>query len=255
MNRYIFTALLLCGAVSLYAPAAFAQDAVSILSAAKNRIETETISSRSRMVITARNGSTRELLIDQFSKDGPNGARTVIEFLHPANVAGTRFLNMDNAAGGTDQWMYLPGLGRAQRIEAAENRGNFMGTDFSFNDISLMDRDVSLDNHSLLREEMLNGRLCYVVQSLPKSSYQYSRTLTWVDKERYIIYKAEMHNSNGAQKIIEMSDFRDIQGHLSPMQTKISTVAAGTSTTIFMEILRYNAPIPDAVFSPAYLER
>jgi hypothetical protein len=207
------------------------------------------------MVITARNGSTTERVIDQYSKDGPNGARTIIVFQQPANVAGTRFLTMDNASGGSDQWIYLPSLGRVRRIASSESGGNFMGTDFSYDDISSMDRDISLDTHTLLREEALNGKQCYVIESVPRSAYQYSKTITWIDKENYLIYKAEMYNQRGeVVKIMEMSNFRDVQGRLSPMQTKISTVAAGTSTTIFMEIMRYDDPIPESVFTTAYLE-
>ncbi|MDR0463599.1 MAG: outer membrane lipoprotein-sorting protein [Treponema sp.] len=255
MNRFTFKALLavtllLSGAVSLYA-----QNANAIMNSAKNRVTSDTVSSRSRMVITARNGSTTERVIDQYSKDGPNGARTIIVFQQPANVAGTRFLTMDNASGGSDQWIYLPSLGRVRRIASSESGGNFMGTDFSYDDISSMDRDISLDTHTLLREEALNGKQCYVIESVPRSAYQYSKTITWIDKENYLIYKAEMYNQRGeVVKIMEMSNFRDVQGRLSPMQTKISTVAAGTSTTIFMEIMRYDDPIPESVFTTAYLE-
>jgi outer membrane lipoprotein-sorting protein len=226
------------------------------MTAARNRVQMETISSRSRMVITARDGTQTERVIDQYSKDGPNGARTIIVFQRPANVAGTRFLTMDNASGGSDQWIFLPSLGRVRRIAASESGGSFMGTDFSYDDISSMDRDVSLDTHTLLREETLNGNLCYVVQSIPRdSSFQYSKTVTWVDKTSFLIYKSEMYNRRGELvKIMEMSDFSDVQGRLTPMQTKISTVAAGTSTTIYMEIMKYDDPIPEGVFTTAYLE-
>jgi len=251
MNRVLITMFLMLGAVCLYA-----QNADAIMTSAKNRVTSDTISSRSRMVITARDGSTTERLIDQYSKDGPNGARTVIVFQRPANVAGTRFLTMDNASGGSDQWIFLPSLGRVRRIASSESGGNFMGTDFSYDDISSMDRDVSLDTHTVLREETFNARVCYVIQSVPKNTnYQYSRTVTWIDKENYQIYKAEMYNRrNEVSKIMEMSDFRNVQGRTTPMQTRISTVAAGTSTTIFMEILRYDEPIPEGVFTTAYLE-
>ena len=246
----VFAMLLLC-AVLLNA-----QDAVSIMNSAKNRIKIDTISSRSRMVITAKNGSTTERVIDQYSKDGPNGGRTVIVFQRPANVAGTRFLTMDNAAGGTDQWIYLPNLGKVRRIAASESGGSFMGTDFSYDDISFVDREISLDNHTLLREESFNGNACYVVQSVPKdSTYQYSKTLSWVDKESFLIYKSEMYNRRGeAAKAMEMSNFKDVQGRLTPMLTKISTIGAGTSTTIYLDIIKYDDPIPDAVFTAAYLE-
>ena len=251
MKHFLTLAILLISAGILSA-----QDAASIMNSAKNRIQIETTSSRSRMVITAKDGSTTERLIDQYSKDGPNGGRTVIVFQRPANVAGTRFLTMETAAGTSDQWIYLPSLGRVRRIAASDSGGNFMGTDFSYDDISSMDRNVSFDTHSIVREETLNGKVCHVIQSVPKdSSYQYSKTITWIDKGNFQIYKAEMYNSRGeVAKIMEMTDYRDVQGILSPMQTKVSTVGAGTSTTIYMEILKYNDPIPEAVFTVAYLE-
>jgi hypothetical protein len=34
----------------------------------------------------------------------------------------------------------------------------------------------------------------------------------------------------------------------------MTTLAAGTSTTLFMDIIKYDDPIPEAVFTTAYLE-
>ena len=251
MKRIFVLAALLLGATILYA-----QDAASIVHSSRNRIQSDTISSRSRMVITAKNGSTSERLIDQYSKDGPNGGRTVIVFQQPKNVAGTRFLTMDTASGGTDQWIFLPELGKVRRIAASESSGSFMGTDFSYDDISAVDREASLDNHKLLREETFNGNLCYVIESIPKdSSFQYSKTISWIDKEKLLSYKVELYNRRGEHiKLMEMSNFEDKQGRLTPMQTKVSTVGAGTSTTIFMEIIKYDDRIPETVFTTAYLE-
>ena len=257
MKKMIVLSMLLMSAGFLNAQDTSASgDAASIMNSAKNSTQTETVSSRSRMVITAKDGSTTERVTDQYSKDGPNGARTMIVFQRPANVAGTRFLTMDTASGGSDRWIYLPSLGRVRRIAASESGSNFMGTDFSYDDISFMNREIALDTHTLLREEMLNGSLCYVIQSIPKdSSWQYSRTISWIDKSTYQIYQSEMYNRRGELlKVMEMSDFRDVQGHLTPMQTKISTVGAGTSTTIYMEIIKYDDPIPEGVFTTAYLE-
>ncbi|MDR2192989.1 MAG: outer membrane lipoprotein-sorting protein [Treponema sp.] len=234
-----------------------AQDAASIMKAAKDRIQMNTISSRSRMVITAKNGSTTERIIDQYSKDDTRGnARTVIVFQQPKNVAGTRFLTMDTASGGSDRWIYLPSLGKVRRIAASESGGSFMGTDFSYDDISSTDREVNLDTHTLVREETLNGAACYVIRSVPKESgYQYSQTIVWVDKNSFLIYKSEMYDRRDRKvKVMEMSNFKDVQGRLTPTQTKIATVAAGTSTTIYLDIVRYDDPIPESVFTTAYLE-
>jgi len=250
MKRISVLAMLLLGATFLNA-----QDALSIVTASRNRIKSETIRSVSRMVRTARN-STTEFTILQLSKDGPYGSRTVIVFRSPQNVAGAWFLNMDNASGGTDQHVYLPEEGRSRRISASRSGESFMGTDFSYDDISFIDRDASLDTHTVLREENFNGRQCYVIQSIPKdSSFKYSKMVSWIEKERYLSYKVELYNDKGVLvKVMEMSDFRDKQGRLTPMQTKISTVGAGTSTTIYLENIEYDSRIPDEVFDTRYLD-
>jgi hypothetical protein len=241
----------------LCAGSILAQDAVSIMQTAKDRVQSDTVSSRSRMVITAKNGGTTERVIDQYAKDAPNGyARAVIVFQSPATVKGTRFLTMDNAAGKSDQWIFLPALGKVRRIASSESGGSFMGTDFSYDDMSLMDRDITEDTHTVLREETLNGVACYVIQSIPKDSdFQYAKTLTWIDKTNYRTYKVELYNKHGAvEKLMEMSGYRDIQGRDTATQTKVSTLAAGTSTTIYMDIIKYDDPIPEGVFTTAYLE-
>ena len=252
MKKIFVIAVLLMGASFLNA-----QDAATIISSARNRIQMDTLSSRSRMEITSRDGSISRRVIDQFSKDDIDGrSRTLIVFQQPASVAGTRFLTMENASGGSDMWIFLPSLGRVRRIAATESGGSFMGTDFSYDDISALSRDVSLDTHTLLREESLNGILCYVIQSIPaSSSYQYSKTVSWVDKNNFLIYKSEMYNRRGdLAKVMEMSNYRDTQGRLTPMQTRITTASTGTSTTIYLERLEYDNTIHERVFTTAFLE-
>jgi len=241
------------------AASAFAQsnDAASIVQAARDRIEADTTSSRSRMVITAKNGGTMERVIDQYAKDDAKGkSRAVIVFQSPATVKGTRFLTMENAMGDDDQWIYLPSLGKVRRIASSEGSSSFMGTDFSYDDMTLMDRDVENDTHTTLHEETLNGASCYVIQSMPKDNdFQYTKTVSWIDKSNYRIYKIELYNKRGAvEKVMETSAYKDIQGRDTATQIKVSTIAAGTSTTIYMDIIKYDSPIPEGVFTTAYLE-
>ncbi|MDR0400620.1 MAG: outer membrane lipoprotein-sorting protein [Treponema sp.] len=251
----LFTAALVL-AVSLLSAQESSPEAARLVREARNLVKAGTTSTRSRMVITAKDGSTSERIIDQYSKDGPHGSRMIIVFQRPANVAGTRFLTMDNASGGEDRWIFLPSLGKVRRVAASEGGGNFMGTDFSYDDISSGDRDIDKDAHTFQPEETLNGTPCYVVQSVPKDpGYQYSKTLTWIDKARSLVYKSEMYNRrNELVKVMEISGYQDVQGRPTPMETKVSTLGSGTSTTIYMDIVKYDDPIPEGVFSTAYLE-
>jgi outer membrane lipoprotein-sorting protein len=252
MKRVCLFVSLVLGAVSL-----FAQDAESIVRASRDRISADTVSSRSRMVITAKNGSTTERVIDQYSKDDAQGnERMMIVFQNPASVKGTRFLTIDKAAGGSDRWIFLPSLGKLRRIAASESGGSFMGTDFSYDDMSLMSRKAEEDTHSILREETLNGIPCHVIQSVPKESdFPYSKIISWIGKSDGVGYQSEMYDKRGTlAKIMESGALKDVQGRLTPTQTTVRTVSAGTSTTIHMDRIKYDDPIPEGVFTTAYLE-
>jgi len=251
MKKIILSALFFGALFSLHA-----QDAESIVRASRNRIKADTVSTRSRMVIQAKDGSTTERLIDNYSKDGPNGARSVIVFQQPASVAGSRFLTMENKNAPDDRWIFMPNLGRVRRIASSEGSGSFMGTDFSFDDISSTSRNADLDTHTLLREENLGITACYVIQSVPKdSAYQYSKMVQWIAKDTSIIMKIELYDKkNTLIKTVEMSGIKTIQDRPTVTVTKMTTLAAGTSTTITNEIVKYNDPIPEGVFTTAYLE-
>jgi outer membrane lipoprotein-sorting protein len=248
----------LCMVLVLGAGAALsAQDAAAIVAASRNRITAGTVSTRARMVITARDGSTTERLIDQYSKDGSGGNdRTIIVFQRPASVAGTRFLTIENPGAADGRWIFLPNLGKVRRIAASEGSGSFMGTDFSYDDISSASRDADLDTHQLVREEALNGRNCYVIESVPKGkSYQYIKMIQWIDKDTKVNYKMELYNrKNILVKITEMTNLQDVQGRLTPMLIKMNTLAEGTSTALYVDIIKYDDPIPEGVFTTSYLE-
>jgi outer membrane lipoprotein-sorting protein len=236
---------------------ASAQDAASIVQASRDRIDAKTVSSRSRMVITAKNGSTSERVIDQYSKDDAQGnSRIVIVFQQPASVRGTRFLTIEKAGGGKDQWIFLPSLGKTRRIAASEGGGSFMGTDMSYDDLSSTSRKTGDDVHTLLREDVYNGAACYVIQSVSKdSSYQYSKMVLWIDKATSVNYKVEMYDRRGTLvKTMESSGFHDVQGYLTAAQIKVSTLSAGTFTTVYTDIIKYDDNVPEGVFTTRYLE-
>ena len=247
---------LLLVAVALVAAATLsAQDADSIVQKSRDRITAATVSTRSRMVISAKDGTTTERLLDQYAKDSGSTTKTMIVFQKPASVAGTRFLTIEKAGGSDDRWIFLPALGKVRRIAASEGSGRFVGTDFSYDDISSANREAAADTHKILREENLGGISCYVIQSAPKESgYQYSKMISWIAKDSFIAHRIELYDQKGVQvKIVEILEIKDVQGRLTPMITKMSTIADGTSTEIRVEILKYDEPIPDGVFTTDYL--
>jgi outer membrane lipoprotein-sorting protein len=233
-----------------------AQTAEEIVRASRDRIQADSVYTQSTMILTAKNGTSTERVIEQFSKDGERGSRVVIVFHKPESVKGIRFLTMENPDREDDRWIFVPERGKVQRIAAADGSKSFVGTDFSNDDISSADRNVNLDSHSLLREEELGGNPCYVIQSVPKdSSYQYSKMIQWIDKNTKVCPKIELYDKkNALVKTLEILKLEDKDGRLTPVQTRMTTHAAGTSTLITVNSIRYDDPkFPNGVFTQQFL--
>jgi hypothetical protein len=241
----------------LSATGASAQTAQEIIRSSRERIVFETKSVRSRMVIAAKDGTTTERLVDQYTQEGGGPIRKLFIFLRPASVANTRFLTIENPGGGEDRWIFLPALGRVRRIAAGEGSGSFLGTDMSYDDISSTDRDPDADEHRLLREEKLGDEECWVVDSVPKDqSYQYSRMVSWIAKATRLSLRIELFDKRGElAKVMEVLATEEAQGRLTATATKMSTVKAMTSTTVYADIVKYDDPIPAGVFTTRFLER
>lgn len=245
--------LLLCSIVVPFAE----ETAEEIIKGKPSTVKIETIGTRAKMEIQ-RNGATMaELLVDQYSVQKENDHRTFLEIKSPANVKGTRFL-MIAKDGVTDQRIYLPSLGKVRRITGeAEGTESFLGSDFSYNDMSYLQRDSSLDTYKILREEEYGRTLCYVIEGIPKDTKsEYSKTNVWVEKNsKHLVKIAFYDRKNVLIKIMEMSNYEATQGIDTPRITKMTTLATNTSTTINIIKMQYNMNIPDKIFTPRYLEQ
>jgi outer membrane lipoprotein-sorting protein len=252
-------AIKLAGAAALAAFALTglsAQTAEEIIASSRQRISYTTQSTRSRLVITAKDGGTSERLLDQYTSKSGGTEQAVVVFQKPTSVAGTRFLTVSTPGKASDMWIFLPALGKVRRVAAGEGSGSFMGTDMSYDDVGLTNREAGADAHSILREEALNGKPCWVIESIPKSAdFQYSKMVLWIDKATKVTWKVELYDRKGELiKLLEILKAEDKQGRLTPTETKMSTLKAKTSTTIFVDIIKYDDPIPASVFTTKFLE-
>lgn len=254
MNKIFSIFVLIC----VFPFFVFSQNAEEIVREAKTQMNIDSVGTRAKMQIQNAGKTITVLVIDQYSSKDKNGLqRTLIEFKEPANARGTRFLMLEQKNGKTDQRIFLPALGKVRRIAAeSESEESFMGTDFSYSDISFITRDSGLDTFKILKEEELDGKKCYLIEAVSKDeNYVYSKTLLWVEKENKRFWKAEFYNKKGILvKIIELSGYKNIQNVMTPTVTKLTTVAANTSTVIELEKVKYNMNIPERVFTSRYLE-
>lgn len=230
-----------------------------VLEKARTQTTVKTMASDVEVNIQAPIGNTIEILkLRQYTgKDANDLQSSMMIFMGPPKHKNTRFLMIERADGSNDQRVFLPSMGKSRRI-ATEAEGNnaFFGTDFSYNDIAFMSRSISLDTHTFLPEETYNGIECYVIESVPKNKKDaYSKSICKIAKSNNLLLRAEFFDKKGkAVKLIELLNYKNIDGIDTPMDVKMTTYATQSSTVISIKKIQYGLKIPSTVFTTRYLE-
>ncbi|MCK5527942.1 MAG: outer membrane lipoprotein-sorting protein, partial [Candidatus Latescibacteria bacterium] len=141
------------------------------------------------------------------------------------------------------------------RISSDSKSDYFMGSDFTYDDLG--DRHPANDSHKLLREEKVNGEDCYVVESIPKEEeYMYSRTVTWIIKDRWIGLKKEFYDEDEELlKILTVKKYEKIKDYWIILQTEMHHVQKDHRTTMALENVIIDNGIPDNKFTERMMRR
>jgi Outer membrane lipoprotein-sorting protein len=189
-------------------------------------------------------------------QDNTGQNRTIVVFMSPANIKNTRFLTIENNDRSDDQWIYLPSLKKMKRIAASDNDSSFMGSDFTYGDMS--DMQTNKDSHTLLREELYKGRDCYVVESIPldPGSSSHSKLLSWIDKERFIPVKVEFYHKRSEEldRTALSENITYIDGIWTPLDITMTTHSTGHKTILSIKQVKYNISLNPGYFSTNFLK-
>lgn len=208
------------------------------------------------MKLISRNGKERlrELTMLRLNRGDSGEQKYYMYFHRPADVRQMTFMVWKYVDKNDDRWLYIPSIKLVRRIAANDKNSSFVGSDFSYEDIS--GREVSEDIHTLKGEEELNGKLVYVVESVPedeKSAY-YSRKVSWIDKETFLPLKEEYYDQRGELfKTFTADKIEDVQGIPTITIRIMANVQNGHRTEVTFTEVKYNVGLKDDLFSERYL--
>ncbi len=131
--------------------------------------------------------STRKLRLKSLEVKG-DGDKGLTVFDSPKDVKGTGFMNYSHVTKPDEQWLYLPALKRVKRISSKNKSGPFMGSEFSFEDLSSF--EVEKYQYLYIGDEIVNGVDSYKVQMKPVYKHSgYSKIFAWMDKGEFRLQK------------------------------------------------------------------
>lgn len=223
--------------------------------------------SKSRMKMTIRDPSgARERTMMSRSLRVSGGRKTLILIEGPADVRGTGFLSIDYDAGSRtdEQWLYLPKLRRVARVPASGKSDAFIGSDFSYADLSQQDPE-DFELKLLAPSVMLGSEDCWLIELKPRTPRMaeetgYEKSEVWISKSKVvpIQFKATL-TGREKTKYWKASDFRQIDGLWSPHRMQMRTVkgeALESETIIEISELTHTAPeLTEDLFTQQRLER
>ncbi|PHZ85988.1 outer membrane lipoprotein-sorting protein [Paremcibacter congregatus] len=163
------------------------------------------------MILRNREGreSYRSLKIKTFEMIAPDvGDKSLVIFDSPRDIKGTAFLTHSKIRESDDQWIYLPMLGKVKRISSSSKAGSFMGSEFSYEDMS--SRDLGKYKYKWLRTEACGTLTCFVVESYPLDEKSgYTKLVSWIDTVEYRTWKTDFYNRRGDLfKVLSQSDYK-----------------------------------------------
>ena len=213
--------------------------------------------SEMKMILRTPNGreNIRMIEIKSFEVQD-DGDKSLMVFNTPKDVQGTAFLSFSHINAPDDQWIYLPALKRIKRIASKKKSGSFMGSEFSYEDLSSFEIDKY--DFKYLRDEEFNGEKCFVVESFPKDKYSgYTRLVTWIDQSEYRMQKVEFYDrKKSLLKVMTIKDYIKLEDkHWRPTVSHMENKQTGKTTDLHMNNIRIKTGLTEKDFSKNNLKR
>ena len=167
--------------------------------------------SKMQMTLINTRGQQKSRTMNMQVLEGKDEDKSLMEFLTPADVKGTKFLSYEHIDKDDDQWMYLPALKRVKRISSKNKSGAFMGSEFSYEDLSAF--NVKKYTYTdKLDEVTVDGVAMYKGESKPVSKYSgYTKLITWMNAETFLISKVEYYDRK--KKLLKTAYFEDYKNY------------------------------------------
>jgi outer membrane lipoprotein-sorting protein len=188
-------------------------------------------------------GEVREMLM--FSqKEEEDKTSSLVRFLSPKSVKGVTLLNLKN---GEKIYLYMPAYDKPRRIAGSSKKEKFMGTDLSYEDMSMDYEDK--DNEKKLLQETEKEYLIEVIPTGEDASYK--KIILSVDKEKFYAKKVEFYDTNDTlTKTLTINIIKtDDAGKVTPMEIEFTDIVENHKTKIVIKEIEYNIELASDFFS------
>ena len=215
------------------------------------------------MTLIDKHQKQRVRSMKSYSKDKGEDSEGVIFFLKPSDIKNTAFLTYDFADSDKDddQWLYLPALRKTKRIVSSDKSGSFMGSDFSYADMTKRRADDY--NNKVVKETKVGDVDIWVIESVAKEQKtidetDYSKSYLFVRKDNFVVTRAIHFLVDGKKKFLDVKKMEEIDGiwvatHIEMKTTKNKQTTH--KTVLNLQDIKFNQEISESFFTVRQIEK
>lgn len=233
----IFTLLLICLITSV-----FALDSKEILDRMEKEMDFSSASFSATIVNTDKLGSTK-LTFDTYQKG--NGDTLLI--VTSGSDKGQKILRLDE-----EIYIFYPNADEIIRLSSSGLKESFLGSDFSYEDLTGDDEYDERYSHSLSGEETLNDIDCFVISmDAKKRSETYQKETIYIAKDSFLPVKMSLYSKSGRLlKEIYYSNYITDNGTHYPTHIEITNAVKKSSYSV-MDItsISFGVELDDDLFN------
>ena len=203
------------------------------------------------LLVDAAGRESRRKVIERKVEEAQEPHKTLGIFLQPADVRGTVMLTHEKSYESDEQWLYLPAFKRTKKINAANKSGSFLGTEFSWEDLSTS--ELTKYRYKYLRDD----GAAWVVEREPVYKFSgYSRELTWVNKDNYQTVKIEYYDRKSELlKTLALGDWEKyLDRYWRPLRMEMINHINHKKTVITLTRYKMDAGLDKKMFSSLALD-
>jgi outer membrane lipoprotein-sorting protein len=189
--------------------------------------------SKTTMILKNAQGveNLRKLEIKKIEKE--SGDKSLLTFLYPTDLKGTKLLSFEVIGGDDKQWLYMPSLKRIKRISSRNKSGSFMASEFSYEDISSQNyKNYSYSGEAT--ELTKDGVNYFKIERTPiDANSGYSKQIIWINTQTYLPNYGEYYDKqNRLLKKVYFSEYKEIDGIQRVVKIEIKNVQNQKSSSL-----------------------
>lgn len=207
---------------------------------------------------------TEHRVINQIGDEKESLRHVVFDFRSPASVKDTRILQAEKVGREDEKWIYLPSLKTTRRIANAERSKSFVGSEFTYNDMTV--RKFEDDAFEMLEENVtmnVGGKQekLWKVKATPvqNKNVEFAYIIKYIDKVSYLPLVEEYYDKTGKMiKLRTITKHEIVKGETGKeywlrRETIMENKVTGRGTRVAVEKMTFDKPVSDRYFTQNWL--